>query len=667
EEIQLSKDQLSHLKMAFDAFDYDKKGSISTSLVNTILGMLGHEIPAQELEEIIAEIDTWGTGELKFEEFCQLASHFLEEDTDTEAIQQELREAFRLYDKEGNGYITTEVFRDILHELDDALSPEELDMIIEEVDTDGSGTLDYDGEILRDAQEDLNKDQIALLKNAFNAFDQQKKGSIGTNMVGTILTMLGHELSENTLQEIISEVDEDGSGELEFEEFCTLAARFLVEEDTEAMQQELREAFRLYDKEGNGYITTAVFRDILHELDDKLSPEELDLMIEEIDADGSGTLDFDAKSIERSISLSPWVVRQVCARGKCEAPPDYANARVLRAFRVYGSHDGRRRLREPELIMKMGTRRLVVSRAIGNARQRETKLRPSGKRMNVLTSRWRAGGENEEMLRLSAIYMQGVHVCEHVLSYYVSLPVASLSSPDEAVQLVICSLKNVIFMPRRLPLTPSVIHKLVAVRIEPRRDLLGDSIQPCVIDVISSLGVTVTQLARAPNVYPELPALPETLVFETATGLALHLPPIYMSDNEKLKSLYFLRIFIHSYRLTTSLRGKICVRKIGKAIEAYRAAPLDSVHRTGSRDTGSCDRQTKPGTFQTSRPNKPAKKCNGRLKSQRSNLHRSARWIFDHHHTCPAMTNPFDTLEPTDKRGELPRCAGDSSSMLNKI
>jgi hypothetical protein len=41
-----------------------------------------------------------------------------------------------------------------------------------------------------------------------------------------------------------------GSGELEFEEFVTLAGRFLVEEDAEAMQQELREAFRLYDKEG---------------------------------------------------------------------------------------------------------------------------------------------------------------------------------------------------------------------------------------------------------------------------------------------------------------------------------------------------------------------------------------------------------------------------------
>ncbi|KYN13744.1 hypothetical protein ALC57_14037 [Trachymyrmex cornetzi] len=185
------------------------------------------------------------------------------------------------------------------------------------------------------------------------------------------------------------------------------------------------------------------------------------------------------------------------------------------------------------------------------------------------------------------------------------------------------------FLSRRLPLTPSVIHKSVAVLAEPRRDLLGDSIQPCVIDVISSPGVTVAQLARAPNVCPELPALPETLVYGTTTGLALHLPPIYLEDNEKLKSLYFLRIFTHSYRLTTSLRGKICVRKIGKAIEAYRAAPLDSVHRTGSRDTGSCGRQTKPGTFQTGRPNKPAKKCNGKLKSERGNLHRSARILVE--------------------------------------
>lgn len=38
-----------------------------------------------------------------------------------------------------------------------------------------------------------------------------------------------------------------------------------------------------------------MLREILRELDDKISAEELDMMIEEIDSDGSGTVDFDGK------------------------------------------------------------------------------------------------------------------------------------------------------------------------------------------------------------------------------------------------------------------------------------------------------------------------------------------------------------------------------------
>ncbi|CAB0003400.1 unnamed protein product [Nesidiocoris tenuis] len=88
-------------------------------------------------------------------------------------------------------------------------------------------------------------------------------------------------------------VNEIKSGRLEFEEFVTLAAKFIVEEDDEAMQKELREAFRLYDKEGNGYIPTSCLKEILHELDEQLTNEELEMIIEEIDSDGSGTVDFD--------------------------------------------------------------------------------------------------------------------------------------------------------------------------------------------------------------------------------------------------------------------------------------------------------------------------------------------------------------------------------------
>uniref|UniRef100_A0A1W7RAV8 Calglandulin n=1 Tax=Hadrurus spadix TaxID=141984 RepID=A0A1W7RAV8_9SCOR len=141
--------------------------------------------------------------------------------------------------------------------------------------------------------EDLSKEQVEMLKKAFDMFDREKKGYIHTDMVGTILRSMGQSFNEKELRELIVEVDADGSGELEFDEFLVLTAKFLVEEDAEKMQQELREAFRLYDKEGNGYINVSDLRQILRALDDKLTEDELDDMIAEIDTDGSGTVDFE--------------------------------------------------------------------------------------------------------------------------------------------------------------------------------------------------------------------------------------------------------------------------------------------------------------------------------------------------------------------------------------
>lgn len=117
---------------------------------------------------------------------------------------------------------------------------------------------------------------LLVLKNAFNSFDREKSGSISTETVAEILRLMGQPFNKQTLDEMIEEVDEDKSGRLEFEEFIILAAKFIVEEDDEAMAKELREAFRLYDKEGNGFIPTSCLKEILRELDDQLSNTELD-------------------------------------------------------------------------------------------------------------------------------------------------------------------------------------------------------------------------------------------------------------------------------------------------------------------------------------------------------------------------------------------------------
>lgn len=140
----------------------------------------------------------------------------------------------------------------------------------------------------------LEFDEIKVLKLCFNLFDVKKQNFLSRDDLDDILRAMGFRPSKDELQEMMEEIDEDGSGEIEFGEFCQLCAKFLVEEpDEETLKAELKEAFRVYDRDGAGYITTGQLREIIAELDPRLSSDDLDGIIEEIDEDGSGTMDFD--------------------------------------------------------------------------------------------------------------------------------------------------------------------------------------------------------------------------------------------------------------------------------------------------------------------------------------------------------------------------------------
>merc|ERR1711915_209341 len=140
----------------------------------------------------------------------------------------------------------------------------------------------------------LEPDEIKCLKNCFDLFDAKKQDFLSADDLDEILRAMGFRPSKEELMDILAEIDEDGSGEIEFAEFCQLCAKFLVEDpDIETMKRELKDAFRIYDKAGEGFITMETLRGLISELLAPLSADELDGIIEELDEDGSGTMDFD--------------------------------------------------------------------------------------------------------------------------------------------------------------------------------------------------------------------------------------------------------------------------------------------------------------------------------------------------------------------------------------
>ena len=82
-----------------------------------------------------------------------------------------------------------------------------------------------------------------------------------------------------------------------------MMARKMKETDSE---DEIREAFRVFDKDGNGFISAAELRHVMTNLGEKLTDEEVDEMIREADIDGDGQVNYEGMyNNARSFSSSP--------------------------------------------------------------------------------------------------------------------------------------------------------------------------------------------------------------------------------------------------------------------------------------------------------------------------------------------------------------------------
>lgn len=143
--------------------------------------------------------------------------------------------------------------------------------------------------MLTKMSDQLTEDQVAEFREAFSLFDKNNDGKITTKELGTVMRSLGQNPSESELADMINEVDANNDGTIDFAEFLTMMARKMKDTDSE---EEIREAFKVFDRDNNGFISSQELRHVMTSIGEKLTDEEVDMMIKEADANGDGRIDY---------------------------------------------------------------------------------------------------------------------------------------------------------------------------------------------------------------------------------------------------------------------------------------------------------------------------------------------------------------------------------------
>lgn len=135
----------------------------------------------------------------------------------------------------------------------------------------------------------ISSDKEAEFKEAFSFFDRDGDGTISVKELGTVMRSLGENPTDVELKDMINEVDADGNGTIDFSEFLTMMSRKMNDKESE---EEIIQAFQMFDKDNNGYISAAELRHVMSTLGEKITESDVEEMIREADIDGDGKVNY---------------------------------------------------------------------------------------------------------------------------------------------------------------------------------------------------------------------------------------------------------------------------------------------------------------------------------------------------------------------------------------
>ena len=141
--------------------------------------------------------------------------------------------------------------------------------------------------IKRRQKTDLSDEQKQEIKEAFELFDTDKTGTIDYHELKVCMRALGFDVKKQEVLNLMREFDREQSGQIEYPDFLEIMTTKISERDP---IEEISKAFKLFDEDNTGRINLRNLRRIAREMQENLSDDELQAMIDEFDKDGDGEI-----------------------------------------------------------------------------------------------------------------------------------------------------------------------------------------------------------------------------------------------------------------------------------------------------------------------------------------------------------------------------------------
>ena len=141
-------------------------------------------------------------------------------------------------------------------------------------------------------KQNVTEEQIETYREAFSMYDKNGDSKITIDELGDVMKNLGITPSNKKLSELLHEIDLDGSGSIEFNEFEIWMTNKLAEGKYGRNEQDLENCFKVFDANGDQFITADELKNVMKRLGQNLSDDEINLMITEADTDGDKRINF---------------------------------------------------------------------------------------------------------------------------------------------------------------------------------------------------------------------------------------------------------------------------------------------------------------------------------------------------------------------------------------